>query len=71
MLAFWSPKGDMVVTGAVNERFVVLWDVSDPRRPVRLRELALEDEPPPGSRTSSSIRTGARTVAWSRPSTTS
>jgi WD40 repeat protein len=35
----------MVVTGAVNERFVVVWDVSDPRRPVRLRELVLEDEP--------------------------
>jgi DNA-binding SARP family transcriptional activator/WD40 repeat protein len=45
ILAFWSPRGDMVVTGAVNERFVVVWDVSDPRRPVRLRELVLEDEP--------------------------
>jgi hypothetical protein len=45
ILAFWSPRGDMVVTGAVNERFVVVWDVSDPRRPVRLRQLVLEDEP--------------------------
>ena len=35
----------MVATGAVNERFVVVWDVSDPRHPVRLRELVLEDEP--------------------------
>jgi WD40 repeat protein len=44
ILAFWSPTGDMVATGAVNERSVVLWDVSDPRRPVRLRELVLEDD---------------------------
>ncbi|MGH9248584.1 MAG: BTAD domain-containing putative transcriptional regulator, partial [Acidimicrobiales bacterium] len=45
ILAFWSPTGDMVATGAGDERYVVLWDVSDPRRPVRVRELALEDEP--------------------------
>ena len=31
----------MVATGAANERFVVLWDLSDPRHPVRLRELDL------------------------------
>jgi WD40 repeat protein len=37
----------MVATGAVDQRFVVLWDVSDPREPVRLRELVLEDEQPP------------------------
>jgi DNA-binding SARP family transcriptional activator/WD40 repeat protein len=48
ILAFWSPAGDMLATAAVNERFVLLWDVSDPRRPVRVRDLVLDDEPPPG-----------------------
>jgi WD40 repeat protein len=38
----------MVATGSVNERFVVLWDLSIPRHPVRLRELDLGGEPPPG-----------------------
>ena len=45
VLAFWSPTGDMVATASNEQRFVVVWDVSDPRHPVRLRELVLEAPP--------------------------
>ena len=48
LLASWSPAGDVVVTGAANEWSLVLWDLSDERQPVRLRELALAGSPPPG-----------------------
>ena len=41
VLAFWSPAGDMVATASADQRFAVVWDVSDVRHPVRLRELAL------------------------------
>ena len=46
-LAYWSPSGDTVATGSNNERFIVVWDLSNPSHPVRRHELKLGGRPPP------------------------